>query len=190
MMREDIIMYLQQEVLRRCELPSNFFGMGCFYHIQAVVKNAGLLAKQYHANQEVVLIAAWLHDIASVTDYEMYEEHHLYSAEIAKELLTEWNYDLDKMELVCQCIRNHRGSVQKERITAEELCVADADAISHFDNVPSLLYLAYVKRNMDIESGREFVKNKLDRSFAKLSVGSKEIYRDKYEQVMHVLKSS
>lgn len=76
-MREDIILDLQREVLRRCQLPSNYFGMGCFYHIQAVVKNAKLLAERYHANQEVVMIAAWLHDIASVTDYKMYEEHHV-----------------------------------------------------------------------------------------------------------------
>lgn len=28
-MRQDIIEYLQNEIKRRCELPSNFFGMGC-----------------------------------------------------------------------------------------------------------------------------------------------------------------
>ena len=55
----------------------------------------------------------------------------------------------------------------------EELCVADADAISHFDSVPSLLYLAYVQRGLGIEDGKEFVKEKLKRSFHKLSPESK-----------------
>jgi uncharacterized protein len=66
------------------------------------------------------------------------------------------------------------------------LCVADADAISHFDSVPSLLYLAYVERKMDIEQGAQFVRKKLERSYNKLSDESKEIYKVKYEQVMAV----
>lgn len=40
-----------------------------------------------------------------------------------------------------------------ERNSIEELCVADADAISHFDSLPSLLYLAYVQRGMETCNG-------------------------------------
>lgn len=82
---------------------SNYFGIGCFYHIQ------------------------------------------------------KFNYDIDRIKLIQQCIRNHRGSVLNSKITIEELCVADADAISHFDNVPSLLYLAYVNKKLGIDEGRKFV---------------------------------
>lgn len=39
-MRTDIIEYLQKEVYHRCKQPTNKFGMGCYYHIEAVVKNA------------------------------------------------------------------------------------------------------------------------------------------------------
>ena len=144
--------------------------MGCYYHIEAVVKNAEILAEKYGADKETVIIAAWLHDIASITDYAMYEEHHKYGADIAKEILNEMNY----------------GSVKLGRTSIEELCVADADAISHFDSVPSLLYLAYVERKMDIEQGAQFVRKKLERSYNKLSDESKEIYKVKYEQVMAV----
>ncbi len=69
----------------------------------------------------------------------------------------------------------------------EELCVADADAISHFDSVPGLLYLAYVQKGMGIEEGKEFVKAKLARSFQKLSAESKKYYQNKFEKVMEVL---
>ena len=41
------------------------------------------------------------------------------------------------MELVQKCVFNHRESVNLEKLSKEELCVADADAISHFDSVPS-----------------------------------------------------
>lgn len=127
--------------------------MGCYYHIESVAKNAELLAEKYGADKEVVIIAAWLHDIASITDYSMYEEHHVYGATIAKEILNELNYEDEKTELVQKCVFNHRGSVNLEKLSKEELCVVDADAISHFDSVPSLLYLAYVERKMNIEEG-------------------------------------
>lgn len=73
------------------------------------------------------------------------------------------------------------------RNTLEELCVADADAISHFDSVPSLLYLAYVQKEMGMEEGKEFVKAKLARSFQKLSAESRKYYQNKFEKVMEVL---
>ena len=129
-----------------------------------MVKNAEILAGKHGTDKEVVIIAAWLHDIALITDYAMYEEHHKYGADIAKEILNELNYD-KKMALVQKCILNHRGSVKLKRNSIEELYVADADAISHFDSVPSLLYLAYVERKMDIEQGAQFVRKKLERSY-------------------------
>lgn len=186
-MRSGIIDNLRQEIRHRCEQPSNRFGMGVYYHIEAVVKNGALLAKQYGADQEIVMIAAWLHDIASITDYSLYQDHHIYGAEMAQDILSRWNYDEGKIELVQRCIRNHRGSVPLERESVEEICVADADAISHFDSVPSLLYLAYSERGMGLEEGREFVKEKLERSFQKLSLSSRKFYQNKYQQVMDIL---
>ena len=67
-MRNDILCNLQKEIYDRCQRETNKFGMGCYYHIAAVVKNAEILAEKYGADKEVVLIAAWLHDIASITD--------------------------------------------------------------------------------------------------------------------------
>lgn len=186
-MRTDILDYLQQEVYSRCKQPAKKFGMGCYYHIEAVVKNGVLLAEKCGADTEVVMIAAWLHDIASVTDYALYENHHIHGAEIAYELLSKLSYDEAKILLVQQCIRKHRGSVTMKKSSVEELCVADADAISHFDSVPSLLYLAYVERQMSIEEGTAFVKGKLERSYQKLSPESKDFYKEKYRQVMEVL---
>lgn len=187
-MRTDILEYLQKEIYLRCKKPTNQFGMGCYYHIEAVVKNGKLLAQKYGADKEIVMIAAWLHDIASITDYALYENHHIYGAEMAYDILTQFSYDEAKIELVQKCIRNHRGSICMEKNSVEELCVADADAISHFDSVPSLFYLAYVKRKMGIEEGVQFVKEKLERSFNKMSTESKEFYKDKYQQVMGVLQ--
>ena len=183
-MRNDIINYLKEEIYSRAIKPENKFGMGAYYHIEAVAKNAEILADRYNADKEVVIIAGWLHDIASITDYSLYEEHHIHGAKIAQEILEKFDYD--KIELVKKCIINHRGSVINDKLTIEEKIVADADAISHFDSVPSLLYLAYVNKNMNIEDGAKFVKNKLERSYNKLSEESKEFYAQKYKEVMKI----
>ena len=57
----------------------------------------------------------------------------------------------------------------------------------HFDSIPSLLYLAYGERNMNIEEGKNFVKSKLERSYRKLSDESKIFYKEKFENVMKIL---
>ena len=72
-----------------------------------------------------------------------------------------------------------------EKNSLEELCVADADAISHFDSIPDLLYLAYVQKGMGIEEGKEFVKEKLKRSFQKLSPEGQKYYRSKVMEVLN-----
>ena len=187
MNRDDIINYLKVEIKNRAESENNKFGIGALYHIEAVAKNAEILAKKYNADVEVCIIAAWLHDIASITDYKLYEEHHIHGVKIASEILNKFKYDDDKIELVNKCILNHRGSIDNKRLSKEEQIIADADAISHFDSIPSLLYLAYKEKNMNIEEGKNFVKGKLERSFRKLSDESKIFYKEKFENAMKIL---
>jgi len=157
-MRDDIVNYLKTEVRNRAENENNKFGIGVLYHIEAVVKNAEILADKYNADKEICIIAAWLHDIASITDYKLYEEHHIHGVKIASEILRKFEYDYNKIELVKACILNHRGSIDNKRLSKEEQIIADADAISHFDSIPSLLYLAYRERNMNIEEGKKICK--------------------------------
>lgn len=151
-----------------------------------MVKNAEILTERFGAYKEIVMIAAWLHDIAFVTDYSLYKQHHIYGAEMAYGILKEYNYDNEKIALVQDCIKNIE-EVCGTKETVWKKCVADADAISHFDNVPSLLYLAYVENGMGIEEGREFVRNKWMRSFQKLSECSAKYYKIKFDKVMEVL---
>lgn len=186
-MKMDIIENIKEDIKRRCKSPNNFFGLGSYEHIESVAKNAVELAKLYQADVEVCEIAGWLHDIASITDYKLYENHHIHGANMAETILKSYNYPIDKIELVKLCILNHRGSVLKEKITMEEVCVADADAISHYDTLPSLFYLAFIQRKLNISDGAEFVKSKLERSYNKMSQESKEYYKDKRNLIQSIL---
>jgi len=187
-MERNIIEKIKEDVKRRCESPNNFFGVGSYEHIESVANNAVELATLYKADVEVCEIAGWLHDIASITDYKLYENHHIHGANMAEKILKSYNYPTDKIELVKLCILNHCGSVLKEKTTKEEICVADADAISHYDTLPSLFYLAFVQRKLNIDDGLEFVKSKLERSYNKMSKESKEYYQDKRNMIQAILR--
>ena len=112
-----------------------------------------------------------------------------HGADMAEKILKSYDYPQNKIELVKLCILNHRGSVLREKTTKEEICVADADAISHYNHLPSLLYLAFVQRKLNIDDGVEFVKNKLERSYNKMSQESKEYYKDKRTMLVQFILS-
>ena len=180
---------IEAEVINRCKSANNVYGYGAWsHHIKSVVDNAIILAKQYNADLEIVTLAALLHDIASVTKAEYYEEHNTIGAKIAEELLIDLDYPKDKIEHIKKCIQNHRGSKVIDKLTPEEICVADADAMAHFDNIPSLFSMVYKEKKLSIVEGEKFVKDKLQRSYKKLSKNSKDFYKSKYESAMSIFK--
>ena len=183
----DIIEAMTKEVKDRCHRPENIYGSGIWtHHIVSVIAYAKKLAEHHGADIEIVTLAAILHDVASVTKSEYVKEHHVIGAEIAEELLSSFDYPQEKIAHVKRCILNHRGSEIVDKQSIEEACVADADALSHFDNVPSLFCMVYKERHMSIDEGAKFIKEKLKRSFAKLSDDTKVLYQEKYNNVMRI----
>ena len=186
---QEIINEIYEEVKRRCSLPSNFYGVGAWdHHIEIVYQIAKNNAKWYGANQDIVSLAALLHDIASVTNKDYTEEHHLIGAEIAEELLQKYNLTQEQITLIKKCILNHRGSRLVTKNSPEEICLADADAMAHFYSIPSLLEMVYVEKKLSIDDGAEFVLNKLKRSYNKLSSQGKKIVSSRYKAALLVLK--
>lgn len=180
---------IYEEVKRRCLSANNSYGIGAWdHHIKLVYELAKNNAKSYGADEEVVAIAALLHDIASVTNKDFTEEHHIIGATIAEELLVKEKYPKEKIELIQKCIFNHRGSKLMDKNTPEEICIADADAMAHFYSVPSLLRMVYVEKGLSIDDGAEFVANKLERSFVKLSDKGKELIKPHYEAAKILLR--
>jgi len=165
-----------------CKQETNYFGYGIWnHHILLVVKYAKLMAEKIEADEEIVEIAALLHDYASVKDYELYENHHLHGAELAEQVLKEFNYPQNRIEQVKYCILCHRGSKTAQKLTKEALCVADADSMAHFDSISSLFYLAFFSHKMNINEANNWLMQKLERSWNKLSPQAKNIIESKYE---------
>jgi uncharacterized protein len=164
-----------------CKQETNYFGYDIWtHHILLVVKYAKLMAKKIGADEEIVEIAALLHDYAGIKDYKMYEDHHIHGANEAEKILKQFNYPSEKIEQVKHCIIAHRGSKAVQKMTKEALCLADADSMAHFDSISSLFHLAFFSHKMSIDEANTWLTQKLERSWHKLSPEAKEIIKDKY----------
>lgn len=183
MMRE-----IERIVREACAKETNIFGYGIWtHHITQVAKNAGRLAALFNADPEIVQLAAVLHDYASVKDKALYEEHHIHGPIEAEKLLREFGYPQERIEAVKHCIEAHRASVAGERKSPEAECLANADAMSHIEHVPSLLHLAFVQHGMGIDEGTAWVREKLKRSWSKLNPVVRDMMREKFESALRTL---
>jgi len=177
------------EIKKRCESSSNAYGIGAWdHHIKIVYELAKKYASEYGANQEIVSLAALLHDIASVTDISYTEEHHVIGAKIAEDLLLKENYSLEKIKLIKKCILNHRGSKLASKNSSEEVCIADCDAMAHFYSIPSLLSMFYREKHLSIDEGSKYVMDKLERSYNKMSEKGKQLVKIQYQSAQCILK--
>ena len=105
-------------------------------HVKYVVKEAKELAKKYGADLEIVELGALLHDVALMAKVGERKDHHINGANIAREMLNGVNYPKDRIDAVVSCVLKHRSSKNTSNI--EQQCVADADILAHFDNIPML----------------------------------------------------
>ena len=97
----EIVEKIKEELLKRCNTYNEKYGYDFWNdHIKYVVKNAIELAKKYNADVEIVELGALLHDIAMPSEIGPREEHNVYGAKIADELLTELKYPEDRKERV------------------------------------------------------------------------------------------
>lgn len=183
----DIVRQIKEFVENECKKPTSKYGYEPFsYHFSQVAEYAGQLADKLGGDKEVILIASWLHDIGSIMCKR--EDHHITGAEIAEKELKELNFPQEKIELVKKCILNHRGSQNNIRESLEEKILADADAMSNFNNIPGIFKAAFVYENKDQEGARESVRKKLENKWNKLHFeDSQKIIKPRYEAIMLLL---
>jgi len=186
-MTRKIIDQVKKYVESECQKPTSKYGFEIFeFHFAVVVKYAQILAEKLKADQEIVTIASWLHDIGSVLHGR--KDHHITGAKIAAEKLRELNYPEDKTKLVADCILHHRGSTESERKTMEEKIVAEADAMTAFDSIGGLFKAAYIFENLHQAEAQKSVLKKLKNKYKRLHFAeSKRLIKPKYDAAMLLL---
>ncbi len=168
---------------------SNFFGLEGFGHILRVTKYAKILAQKRKADVEVTVLSALFHDYSCLLDKKYVEEHEHYSSIEAQKILSKLDYPQKKIEIIKSIIYCHRGSKNRKKKTIEARCLVDADAMAHFDDLPSIFYLAYVTYKIeDKKKAKKFIREKLARSWGKISPDAKKLIQKQYQAAQIILK--
>jgi uncharacterized protein len=154
-------------------------------HVKYVYEESIKLAEIYGADKQVVELGALLHDIALIKQVGKREEHHINGANIAREMLEKYNCPKELLEKVVLCVYNHRSSKNAKSI--EEVCVADADIIAHFYNIPMLFNSAYNRSKVNLSEAKEWVKNCFEKDFNDLSDDTKKLFKEKYENIYEIV---
>jgi uncharacterized protein len=101
-----------------------------FDHVQRVAHLAVQIARAEGADEEVVLLAALLHDVPTDHHATARAAHHLAAADFAQQYLTQRGMALKRIENVVHCIAAHRFRDQSlQPQTLEAQCLYDADKL-------------------------------------------------------------
>jgi len=142
------------------------------------------------ADLKVLELAALLHDYASILDPSFVKNHHVHGARLAGEVLKKLKVSPEKVKVIQNCIMSHRGSIKSERKSIEEKILASADAMSHFTELASMFYLAYGVHKLKTKEGAQWLKGKLERSWAKIMPEGKDMVRKDYLVAMKILRKA
>jgi uncharacterized protein len=123
-MMQDIIIKRVERMLKR-RGPAHDF-----HHIMRVYKNAEIIGRSEGTDMEVLLPAVLLHDIVvypkgSAKSSRSSDE----SADLAKKILENYGYSLDKISKICYCIRAHSYTKKLVPTSLEGRILQDADRL-------------------------------------------------------------
>ena len=178
------IMLLNERFMTEADDKYNFWEE----HIKFVVHEALVLAEKYNADAEIVDLAALLHDVAIMAKIGTRAEHHINGAKLAETILSKYNYPQERIEKVKKAVFNHRSG--KNLTDIEDICVADADILAHFDNIPMLLNIFFNKSNSSYNSLpdlRNKMKEFFDYDYNDLSEKTKIEFSDRYKLLCNIV---
>ena len=100
-------------------------------HIEEVVVLAKHIASGLNVDMDVIILSAWLHDLAKPGVGGISAQHHgIASADLAEEILAQENVDYEKILIVSDVIRKHVGlTLEKPLEPLEAQIIWEADKI-------------------------------------------------------------
>jgi uncharacterized protein len=161
-------------------------------HIKEVVDLAKYLATDTKANMDVVILAAWLHDLSKPGIGGISAEHHgVASAELAERILPKEGIDTKTVALVCDTIKKHVGLTIKEPLEPiEAQIIWEADKLMKLGVIgvfQQLLNLVIIKPGQglqDISNGlKEFLPLAEKIAACAVTVKGKAVAKERLKRV-------
>jgi HD superfamily phosphodiesterase len=156
-------------------------------HIDSVVYYSHILAKKRDADTTVCVLAALLHDIVKIEENQP-QDHHIKGTKRAEEILKLYQYDETLIRHVQSCILSHSSDATYPPETHEAEIVANADALSHFDNFIALTEYFLVEKKLSITECSKRLLQKYAKAWNKITLPeAKELARPKYNAIQTIL---
>jgi len=175
---------IKQYVLRLCKDSKNSWWQT---HIEKIIEFSKILAKETDADMEIIEISAWLHDIKKIKGER--DDHHVYGADEAEELLKRLKYPEDKIKKVKHCILTHSTDKKYPPESIEAQILNNADAMSSLDDFNAFAHWVYKLEKCSISEGKEKLINIFKKKWNKLTMPkAKEISKPKYDAIIFLLE--
>jgi len=134
------------------------------FHTIDVVETSKLLAEDSNLSQdeiELLLIAAWFHDVGYIEKYEGHEE---VSIRIAREFLEKNNYCKEKIDIVASLIESTKNNASRDTISKKILHDADISHIGKkgYQTKSELLRSEFLSRKNEVYSDDEWIEMNLN----------------------------
>jgi uncharacterized protein len=104
-------------------------------HTERVTRMCRIIGEAEHADMDVLIPAALLHDIARPLEKEKGLPHEVEGARMAEEFLAGIGYDRSRIPAIASAIRTHRFSTGNNPETREGKILSDADKLDAMGTV-------------------------------------------------------
>jgi len=145
--RESVVAYIRAEAA-----PADKFG-----HQPRLYALASQIAEGQGCDDDVLFASAWMHDLGVFLGHRPADpeelakwDHVSYTIARSRELLTEWGFPQEKLDVVAEAIRTHQP--KDEPTIPEAVVLRDADILEQLGAIGALRALVKVGRDTRYKS--------------------------------------
>jgi hypothetical protein len=179
------------QVREECLGPSNRFGPAFFpEHLELVTRFALALAPRLGANPQVLALAGPLHDLAAVRDFSTLPDHAHLSAQLAPGILTARGIEPELASEVARCIETHSTPVLMGEGTPEQVCLSNADVLSHLARPVYWCFYLFQVRGLGYAQGLAWLRARSGSAWEALTPAAREMGARDREALVRMLEAA
>ena len=179
------------QVREECLRPSNRFGPAFFpEHLELVTRFALALAPRLGADPRVLALAGPLHDLAAVRDVSALPDHARLSAQLAPGILAGHGVEVALAEAVARCIEPHSSPVSKGEGTPEQVCLSNADVLSHLARPVYWCFYLFRVRGLEYAQGLAWLRARSGSAWEALTPEAREMGAADRKALMRMLEGA
>ena len=108
----------------------------------------------------------------------------------ARELLRAHGWPLAVADPVCRCIESHSAPVAMGQGTLEEVCVSNADVMSHLARPAYWLFYLYGLRGLPYGEGLSWLRTRVERLWSGLAEEARAIVATEHAAAVRILENA